>query len=73
IGCSIAELREVLRDKDEHLRTNREVIAWIRQKIAEVEGRKKECDQVLATLGRMLEYRMKMGRKRHLGHAQGTG
>ena len=73
IGCSIAELREVLRDKDEHLRTNREVIAWIRQKIAEVEGRKKECDQVLATLNRMLEYRTKMGHNRRLGHPQGSG
>ncbi len=73
IGCSIAELREVLHDKDTHARTNQEVMAWIRQKIAEVQDRKKECDQVLATLNRMLEIRMALGRKRHRGHApQGT-
>ena len=64
IGCSIAELKEVLHDKDVHVRTNREVIDWIRQKIAEVEGKKEEYDQVLATLHRMLEYRTKPGRNR---------
>ena len=67
IGCSIAELKEVLHDKDAHERTNREVIAWIRQKIAEVEGKKSECDQVLATLNRMLAYRMELGRNHRLG------
>ncbi len=62
IGCSIAELKEVLHDKDTHVRTNREVIAWIRQKMAEVQDRKRECDQILATLNRMLEIRMALGR-----------
>jgi len=73
IGCSIAELKEVLHDMDVHLRTNREVIAWIRQKIAEVEGKKDEYDQILATLKRMLEYRTKLGRNRQQGRTSGTG
>ncbi|HET6486220.1 MAG TPA: MerR family transcriptional regulator [Spirochaetia bacterium] len=64
IGCSIAELKEVLHDKDSQTRTNREIIAWIRQKIREVEGKKNEYDQILATLNRMLEYRTGVGRNR---------
>jgi MerR family transcriptional regulator, copper efflux regulator len=67
IGCSIAELKEVLHDKDVHARTNREVISWIRQKIAEVERKKEENDLILATLNRMLEYRTKSGRNRRRG------
>ncbi len=63
IGCPIAEIKEVLQDKDSHVRTNRDIMEWIRQTIREVEGKKKEYDQVLATLHRMLEHRMKMGRK----------
>jgi len=73
IGCSIAELKEILHDKDAHVRTNREVIAWIRQKIAEVEGKKKEYDQVIATLHRMLEYRTRLGRNRQKGRISRTG
>jgi len=65
IGCSIAELKDVLRDKDARVHTNREVIAWIRQKIAAVEEKKKEYDRVLVTLHRMLEHRMAQGRRRH--------
>ena len=67
IGCSIAELKQVLHDKDAHAPTNREVMAWIRHKIAEVEGKKKEYDQVLATLHRMLEYRTRLGRNPQQG------
>jgi len=67
IGCSIAELKEVLHDKDTHARTNREVIAWIRHKIAEVEAKKKEFDHILGTLHGMLEYRTKLGGNRHHG------
>ena len=73
IGCSIAELKEILHDKDTHARTNREVIAWIRRKIAEVEEQKKDADQVLATLRRMLNHRMELGRGRRPGRASGTG
>ena len=73
IGCSIAELKEVLHDKDAHVRTNREVRAWIRQKIAGVEGKKKEYDQILATLNRMLEYRTELGRNRQQGRTSGMG
>ena len=72
IGCSISELKEVLHDKDAHVRTNQEVIAWIRQKTAEVEGKKKEYDQILVTLNRMLEYRTELGRNRRQGRTSGT-
>ncbi len=58
IGCSLAELKDVLRDHDAQMRTNQEVIDWIRRKMLEVEGRKVELDQMLDTLHRMLDYRL---------------
>ena len=57
IGCSLAELKEVLKDHDENTFTNQQVIDWIFQKISEVERKKYEYDQMLVTLNRMLEYR----------------
>ena len=58
VGCSLAELKDVLRDQDVHARTNLQVIEWIRHKIEEIERRKDECDQMLGTLHWMLEYKM---------------
>jgi len=60
IGCSIAELKEILRDRDANRRTNDQVIEWIRSKMGEVERRKTECDQILVTLNRMLEHRLSL-------------
>jgi MerR family transcriptional regulator, copper efflux regulator len=57
VGCSLAELKNVLQDHDTQARTNREVMDWICHKIREVEGRKDELEQMLATLHRMLDYR----------------
>lgn len=58
LGCSLAELKEILKDHDTNVRNNLEVIDWIRQKMKEVERRKEELDQTLATLNWMLEYKM---------------
>ncbi|MEK0314983.1 MerR family transcriptional regulator [Cohnella sp. 56] len=58
IGCSLVELKEILQDHDARTRTNQQVIAWIRRKIDEIELKKQEYDQMLDTLGWMLEYRM---------------
>ena len=60
VGCSLAELKEILQDHDAHTRTNVQVIEWIRQKIREIEGKKDEYDQMLGTLHLMLEYRMSL-------------
>ncbi len=70
IGCSISELKEVLHDMDSHVRTNRDVMEWIRQKIREVEDKKREYDQILGTLNRMLEYRTKLGGRVRVHHAR---
>lgn len=58
VGCSLAELKGILRDRDTNARTNQEVIAWICQKMHEIERKKDELDQMLGTLRWMLEYRM---------------
>ena len=58
LGCSLAELKELLKDHDTNIPTNLEVIEWIRQKMNEVERKKDELDQILATLNWMLEYRI---------------
>jgi hypothetical protein len=57
VGCSLAELKVILQDRDTHARTDLQVIEWICQKIGEIERRKGELDQMLGTLHRMLEYR----------------
>ena len=58
LGCSLAELKELLKDHDTNIPTNLEVIEWIRQKMNEVERKKDELDQILGTLNWMLEYRV---------------
>ncbi|HLV98078.1 MAG TPA: MerR family transcriptional regulator [Ktedonobacterales bacterium] len=58
LGCSLAELKDVLQAQDTHSRTEQQVIEWIRQKIEEIERKKAEYDQMLETLHWMLEYRM---------------
>lgn len=58
IGCSLVELKDVLQDHDTNTRTNQQVMDWISQKINEIERKKAEYDQILATLNFMLEYRM---------------
>lgn len=57
IGCSLAELKEVLQDYDTNARTNLQIIDWIQGKIAEIQRKKEEYDQMLVTLNWMLEYR----------------
>ncbi|MNL62016.1 zinc-responsive transcriptional regulator [compost metagenome] len=57
IGCSLAELKEVLQDHDTNAHTNLQIIDWIRGKKKEIESKKKEYDQMLDTLNKMLEYR----------------
>lgn len=58
VGCSLAELKDVLQDRDTQTRTNQEVIDWIRHKMLEIERRKVELDRMLDTLQWMLEYRL---------------
>lgn len=58
IGCTLAELKEVLQDHDTNARTNQQIIDWIRGKKDEIERKKEEYDQMLKTLNAMLEYRM---------------
>ena len=57
LGCSLAELKEILQDQDTNTRTNSQIIEWILQKMNDVERKKNELDQILGTLNRMLEYR----------------
>jgi DNA-binding transcriptional MerR regulator len=58
VGCSLAELKDILQDHDTHARSNQEVMEWICQKMREIERRKDELDQMLGTLRSMLEYRL---------------
>ena len=58
VGCSLAELKRILQDQDAHRLTHEEIIEWIRDKIRAIERQKDDLDQMLGTLGRMLEYRM---------------
>jgi MerR family copper efflux transcriptional regulator len=57
IGCSLAELKEVLQDHDTNARTNLQIMDWIRDKKKEIESKKEEFDQMLGTLNKMLDYR----------------
>jgi MerR family transcriptional regulator, copper efflux regulator len=69
VGCSLAELKDILQDHDTHARTNREVIEWICQKMQEIERRKDELDQMLGTLHRMLEYRLALAHEPQTANA----
>ena len=57
VGCSLAELKEILHEHDANTLTHPQVIEWIRQKMIEIEHKKDELDQILVTLNWMLEYR----------------
>jgi DNA-binding transcriptional MerR regulator len=58
VGCSLAEIKGILQDRDTNTLTNQQVIEWICHKICEIERKKDEYDQILDTLNRMLEYRL---------------
>ncbi len=58
VGCSLDEIKKILRAKDENTVSNQQVMEWIRHKISEIERKKDEYDQILDTLNWMLEYRM---------------
>ena len=58
IGCSLAELKEILLEDDANKHTHLQVIEWIHQKMSEIERKKDELDLILGTLNWMLEYRM---------------
>jgi DNA-binding transcriptional MerR regulator len=58
VGCSLIEIKDILREKDENAISNQQVIEWIRNKIIEIERKKSEYDQILDTLNWMLEYRI---------------
>ena len=57
VGCSLAELKEILQEYDTNTRTNLQVIEWICQKMSEIERKKDELDRMLGTLNWMLEYK----------------
>lgn len=57
MGCSLAELKDIFQDHDENALTHSKVMEWIVQKMRDVERKKDELDQILATLSWMLEYR----------------
>ena len=67
VGCSLAELKDVLQDQDAHTRSDLQVIEWIRQKMREIEHRKDECDQMLATLHRMLDHKRAVLQRQQAG------
>jgi MerR family transcriptional regulator, copper efflux regulator len=73
VGCSLAELKEILQDHDAHTRTDLQVIEWIRQKISEIERKKDECDQMLGTLNWMLEHRLALMHDPHKAKSLLTG
>ncbi|WP_407313220.1 MerR family transcriptional regulator [Desulfosporosinus sp. SB140] len=58
VGCSLAELKEILQEHDANKRTDLQIIEWIHQKMSEIERKKDKLDQILGTLNWMLEYRM---------------
>ncbi|WP_135549312.1 MerR family transcriptional regulator [Paenibacillus cymbidii] len=72
IGCSIAELKEVLQDHDTGTRTHEQIIEWIRNKMSEIERKKEEYDQMLQTLNMMLEYRKALTNDPQKAHAMMT-
>jgi DNA-binding transcriptional MerR regulator len=57
IGCTLTELKDVLYSVDNKVRTNQEIITWIKNKITEVENKQKEYNQMLKTLNSMLRHR----------------
>ncbi len=72
VGCSLAELKDILQDRDTQRRTNLEVMDWICHKMREIERKKDELDQMLGTLHWMLEYRMALMNDPQQAHASLT-
>ena len=58
IGCSLVEIKDILRNDDDKSIPNRQAIDWIRHKIREIEHKRDEYDRVLETLNWMLEYKI---------------
>ena len=58
VGCSLDEIKEILRAKDDNTVSNQQVVEWIRHKINEIEQKRDEYDQILGTLNWMLENRI---------------
>jgi len=56
IGCTLAELRDVLHSIDTNGRTNEEIAEWVQHKIDEIEQKQRDLDQMLDTLHRMLTH-----------------
>ena len=57
IDCSLTEIKRILHDKENNLSSDKDVAKWIQHKIKDVEVKKREYDQMLLTLGKMLKYR----------------
>jgi len=72
VGCSLAELKDILQDRDTQRRTNLEVMDWFCHKMREIERKKDELDQMLGTLHWMLEYRMALMNDPQQAHASLT-
>ncbi|MDG0811302.1 MerR family transcriptional regulator [Cohnella rhizosphaerae] len=58
VGCSLTELKQILQGLDSNATTTQQGIDWVLSKIKEIERKKEEYDQVLATLNKMLEYKI---------------
>ena len=58
VGFSLGEIRETMNEQDLHALDDLRVIERIRKKIGEIERKRYECEQILETLGWMLEYRI---------------
>ena len=58
VGCSLAELKDILQEHDTHVLTDFEIVEWILQKIKDTKQKKEELDQILRMLHWMLDYRV---------------
>lgn len=58
VGCSLTELKQILQGLDTNTTTTQQGIDWVLSKIKEIERKKEEYDQALATLNKMLEYKI---------------
>ena len=58
VGCSLAELKDILQEHDTHVLTDFEIVEWILQKIKDTKHKKEELDQILGMLHWMLDYRV---------------
>ncbi|WP_217597645.1 MerR family transcriptional regulator [Cohnella sp. GbtcB17] len=58
VGCSLTELKQILQGLDTNTTTTQQGIDWVLSKMKEIERKKEEYDQVLATLNKMLDYKI---------------